>query len=129
IPFAATSGAPQTADKLGRSSHPTEAHTAAIRNGSPLTGPPPAWATVFNISFGPNSPLASSEDSVARRTPERHGRLRLVFLTRLSGVRLTSPAMAIFSSAAGIQVAASGAFGRPTRRTRLLRPRLTRSQQ
>src|SRR5713101_6715840 len=114
------------AGRRGRSSLPTEAPIAATRNGSPLTGRPPAWATVFNTSFGPNSPLASSEDSVARRTPERHGRLRLVFLTRLSGVRLTSPAMEIFLSVAGIQEAVFGAFGRPTRRTRLLRPRLTR---
>ena len=83
----------------------------------------------FQYQFWTEFAAASSEDSVARPTPERHGRLRLVFLTRLSGVRLTWPAMGIFLSAAGILVAASGAFGRATRRTRPSRQRLTRSRQ
>src|SRR5437016_14540564 len=106
-----------------------ETRTAATRNGSPSTGHPPAWATGFNTSFGPKERLANSEDSVARLMAEQRGRLRLVFLTRLSGVRLTWLAMGIFLSAAGIPVAASGAFGRATRRTRPSHPRLTRSRQ
>src|SRR6266481_3740520 len=115
--------------RRGWSSHPTEAPIAATRNGSPLTGLPPAWGTVSNTSFGRNSPLASSEDSVAQLMAERRGRLRSVFLTLLSGGPSTLPAMEIFSSVAGIQEAVFGAFGRPTRRTRPLRQRLTRSQQ
>ena len=118
-----------TADKRGRSVHRTAGLTAAIRNGSLSTGRPPAWVTASNISFGPKSSLASSEDSVARPMAEQRGRVRSVFPTLLSGEHSTWPPMETFSSAAGIQEAVFGAFGRPTHRTRLLRRLLTRSQQ
>src|SRR5438552_12583537 len=117
------------AARHGRSSHPTEALIAAIRNGSPLTGPRPAWVTVFNTSFGPNSPLASSEDSVVRLMAEQCGRLRSAFPTRLSGERSMWPAMATFLSVAGIPAAVFGAFGRATHETRVSRQLLTRSRQ
>src|SRR5438477_10891326 len=117
------------AAKRGRSSHPTELHTAATRNGSPLTGLPAAWATAFNTSFGPNPSLASSEDSVVRLMAEQRGRLRSAFPILLSGEHSTWPAMVIFSSAAGIPTAVFGAFGRATHKTRVSRQLLTRSRQ
>ncbi|PYL17392.1 MAG: hypothetical protein DMF46_00425 [Verrucomicrobia bacterium] len=86
----------------------------------------PAWVTAFNTSFGPRSTLATSADSVAPPMAESPGRLRSVFPTLLSGEHSTWPATAIFSSAAGIRVAAFGAFGRATHKTRLSRQHLIR---
>src|SRR5437016_6222703 len=107
-----------------------ETRTAATRNGSPSTGHPPAWATGFNTSFGPKERLANSEDSVARLMAEQRGRLQLVFLTRLSGVRSTLLLPVTFLLGAELESAANfGVFARPMRRTRLSRQRLTRSRQ
>jgi hypothetical protein len=117
------------ADKRGRSFRQMEPRTAATRNGSRLTGRRQAWVTVSNINSGPSLPLANSADSAARRTAEPPGRRQSASLMLLSGERSTSPPMEIFSSVAGIPAAASGAFGRVTHRTRLLRRHLTRSQQ
>src|SRR5262245_1732247 len=104
-----------------------EAHTAAIRNGSLLTKRRPAWVTVSSTTFGRDSPLASSEDSVVRLMAEQHGRLRLAFLTLLSGVRLMLPATAIFLSVVATVAAAFGAFAQQMRKIQLLRQHLIRS--
>src|SRR6266545_329341 len=117
--FVAISGVPLTADKRGRSVHRMAGLTVAIRNGSPSIGRPPAWVTASITSFGPNSSLATLAGSVVQRMAVRRGRLRSVFPTLLSGGHSTWPPMETFSSAAGIQEAVFGAFGRATRRTRL----------
>ena len=46
---------------------PDGAPTAVIKNGSPLTGRPPAWVTVSNTSFGPSS-LACEFGGFSRST-------------------------------------------------------------
>src|SRR5262249_23038381 len=96
-----------------------EMHIAATRNGLLSTGRPPAWAMVFNTSFGPNFSRANLGDSADRPTAARRGRLRSAFLTLLSGERSMWQATAIFLSAAEIPAAVFGAFGRATHRTRL----------
>src|SRR6266404_5491845 len=122
-------GARLTAGRRGRSDHPIEAHTEAIRSGLRSTGLRAAWATGFSTSFGPKASPAISADSAALPMAEPPGRVRSVFLTLLNGERSTSPATATFTLALGIVAAAFGVFAPPMPRTRLSLPLSTRSQQ
>src|SRR5439155_18720451 len=103
--FVAISGVPRTADKHGRSGHPTGARTVATRNGPPSIGHPRAWVTAFNTSFGLASSLVTLGHLAVPPMAGSPGRLRLTFPTLLSGEHSTWPPTATSSLAVGILAA------------------------